>query len=80
MLRTIHMTHYYFSCRATLVCNTLSYVEHYRPLFFQMENVKGMLHFRLNGRQMGARIVGGIEMGMMKFIYRALIALGYVSF
>jgi DNA (cytosine-5)-methyltransferase 1 len=42
-----------------------------------MENVKGMLYFRLNGQQAGRRIVGGIEMGMMKFIYRTLIALGY---
>jgi DNA (cytosine-5)-methyltransferase 1 len=40
-----------------------------------MENVKGMLQFRLKGQQVGKSIVGGMEMGMMKFIYRALVAL-----
>ena len=47
----------------------ISYVEFYRPLFFLLENVVGMLSFPLEGK-------GGIKMGVVKFILRALISLG----
>jgi hypothetical protein len=64
--------------RSTLVCNMLSYVEFYQPSYFQLENVTGLLQFPLNGRQVERTIVDGIKMGVVKFIERSLIALGYV--
>jgi len=63
--------------RNTLVCNMLSYVEFYRPLYFLLENVTGLLFYPLKGRQNGRSIIGGIKMGVVKFILRALISLGY---
>lgn len=54
----------------------LSYVEFYRPKYALIENVTGLLHFRLKGRQEGQRIVGGIEAGMVKFVMRAFTSLG----
>ncbi|KLO19271.1 S-adenosyl-L-methionine-dependent methyltransferase [Schizopora paradoxa] len=63
--------------RHTLIPNMISYVEHYRPKYFLLENVVGLLHFRLKGKQEGRRITGGIESGMVKFIMRALTELGY---
>ncbi|KAI0636601.1 S-adenosyl-L-methionine-dependent methyltransferase [Trametes polyzona] len=63
--------------RSTLVCNMISYVEFYRPMFFLLENVVGMLSCRLDGKQEGQRVTGGIQMGVVKFILGALTALGY---
>jgi DNA (cytosine-5)-methyltransferase 1 len=54
----------------------LSYVEFYRPSYFQLENVTGLLQYPLNGRQVERTIVDGIKMGVVKFIERSLIALG----
>ncbi|TFY70272.1 hypothetical protein EVG20_g2746 [Dentipellis fragilis] len=67
--------------RSTLVCNMISYVEFYRPGWFLLENVVGLLLHPLKGQQEGSRIVGGIKMGVVKFILRSLTSLGYqVSF
>ncbi|CCL99992.1 uncharacterized protein FIBRA_02017 [Fibroporia radiculosa] len=63
--------------RNTLVCNMLSYVEFYQPLYFLLENVTGLLFYPLNGRQEGRAIVGGVKMGVVKFILRTLVSLGY---
>ena len=54
----------------------LSYVEYFLPKYVLIENVPGMLYYRLNGEQRGKRIVGGVEGGMVKFILRTLTALG----
>lgn len=54
----------------------LSQVEFYEPSYFLLENVTGLLQFPLNGRQVDRSVVGGIKMGVVKFIFRALIALG----
>lgn len=54
----------------------ISYVEYYRPMFFLLENVVGMLSYRLGGEQDENRVVGGIEMGVVKFILGSLTALG----
>lgn len=62
--------------RHTLICNMISYVEHYRPLYFMIENVTGLLSCSLKGKQQGKRIVGGIEAGIVKFIMRSLTSLG----
>lgn len=56
----------------------LSFVEFYNPQYVLIENVTGLLHFRLKGKQDGNRIIGGIEAGMVKFIMRAFTSLGYV--
>ncbi|KAA1469421.1 S-adenosyl-L-methionine-dependent methyltransferase [Dentipellis sp. KUC8613] len=67
--------------RSTLVCNMISYVEFYRPGWFLLENVVGLLLHPLKGEQEGQKIVGGIKMGVVKFILRSLTSLGYqVSF
>ncbi|EGO21115.1 hypothetical protein SERLADRAFT_417509 [Serpula lacrymans var. lacrymans S7.9] len=63
--------------RSTLICNMLSYVEFYRPSYFLLENVTGILNYRLKGRMEGRSTVDGIEMGVVKFILRSLAALGY---
>ncbi|KAJ1651493.1 hypothetical protein IWQ61_007957 [Dispira simplex] len=62
----------------TLVTTSLSYVDFYRPRFFLLENVQGMVHFKLGGEQSGStKIIGGIKMGVIKFIVRALTSMGY---
>ncbi|KAI0373036.1 S-adenosyl-L-methionine-dependent methyltransferase [Pilatotrama ljubarskyi] len=63
--------------RSTLVCNMISYVEFYRPMYFLLENVVGMLSYRVGGQQHGNRVVGGISMGVVKFILASLTILGY---
>lgn len=58
----------------------LSYVEHYRPSYFLLENVIGLLAFPLKGRMVGRTFAKneGIRMGVCKFIIRTLTCLGYV--
>ncbi|KAH9483930.1 DNA (cytosine-5)-methyltransferase 4 [Psilocybe cubensis] len=66
--------------RSSLACNMLSYVEHYEPKYFLLENVAGFLDHKLYTKQQTAsgrveeRIV---QFGMIKFCFRTLIALGY---
>jgi DNA (cytosine-5)-methyltransferase 1 len=58
----------------------LSYVEHYEPNYFLLENVAGFLEHRFhNNRTTPSGGVIEIQFGMVKFVTRALIALGYVS-
>ena len=54
----------------------LSYVEFYQPKYLLLENVVGLLSFRPGGEQQGPTVVGGVNMGMVKFIFRTLITLG----
>ncbi|KAJ1981436.1 hypothetical protein H4R33_005251 [Dimargaris cristalligena] len=62
----------------TLVTTSLSYVDFYRPRYFLLENVYGMVRFRLGGTQdSSAKIKDGIKMGVLKFIIRALTSMGY---
>jgi hypothetical protein len=62
--------------RNTLVCNMISYVDFYKPSYFMLENVTGMIVTKLNGIQSGRRIEGGVGSGVVKFIFRSLVALG----
>jgi len=58
----------------------LSYVEHYEPDYFLLENVPGLLDHRLLDRQTTSAGVAEdyeIQSGMVKLILRTLIALGY---
>ncbi|KAF9473771.1 S-adenosyl-L-methionine-dependent methyltransferase [Pholiota conissans] len=66
--------------RSTMPCNMLSYVEYYNPTYFLLENVAGFLSHRLystHQMESGAVVETEINMGMVKFVMRALIALGY---
>ncbi|KAI9736586.1 MAG: hypothetical protein M1818_006097 [Claussenomyces sp. TS43310] len=56
----------------------LSYVDHYRPHYFLLENVPGLLKHRLGSTQIDKHNTrGGIAMGSAKFILRALTSIGY---
>ena len=59
----------------------LSYVEHYEPTYFLLENVAGFLdHKFYNTRETkSGEIESEIQFGMVKFVMRTLIALGFVS-
>jgi hypothetical protein len=60
------------------VCNMLSYVEFYRPKFFLLENVLGLLNHKLQVNKAGPQEGNVIAHGIVKFILRALTSLGYV--
>ncbi|KAH9945791.1 S-adenosyl-L-methionine-dependent methyltransferase [Epithele typhae] len=60
--------------RSVLICNMISYVEFYRPLYFLLENVVGLLTYTLTGPNQDGE---AIKMGVVKFIMRSLTALGY---
>ncbi|KAJ2617877.1 hypothetical protein H4S08_000112 [Coemansia sp. RSA 1365] len=64
--------------KTSLIANALSYVDFYRPTYFLLENVRGLIDYRLGGVQIGpGRVSGGIKMGALKFILRALTTMGY---
>ncbi|RDX56375.1 S-adenosyl-L-methionine-dependent methyltransferase [Lentinus brumalis] len=63
--------------RSTLVCNMISYVEFYRPQYFLLENVAGIFSYHLDRQGQGKHVVKKLKMGVVKFILRALTALGY---
>lgn len=58
----------------------ISYVDFYRPKFFLLENVLGILEWRGNMVTANGRTNGGVEMGALKFVIRSMTSLGYVSF
>jgi len=60
------------------VCNMLSYVEFYRPKFFLLENVLGLLNHKLQINEAGPQEGDIVAHGVVKFILRALTSLGYV--
>ncbi|KAF9454585.1 S-adenosyl-L-methionine-dependent methyltransferase [Macrolepiota fuliginosa MF-IS2] len=63
--------------RSTMPCNMLSYLEHYNADYLLLENVRGLITYPLLSEQIGRVFVGGIKSGVVKFIMRTLIALGY---
>lgn len=58
-------------------CNMLSYLEHYGADYLLLENVRGLLNHPLLSEQIGRVLSGGIKSGVVKFIMRTLVALGY---
>lgn len=63
--------------KSRLIVTTLSQVDFLRPEYFYLENVPGFLRYNLNAIQNGIhRVTGGIEMGGLKFVQRALIDMG----
>lgn len=59
--------------RSTLPCAFLSLVEHYRPDYVALENVAGLLHHYEEDEASGVKV----KHAMVKYIYVALVALGY---
>jgi len=56
----------------------LSYVEFYEPTYFLLENVAGLLDHKLYTKEkiQGKEVESEIKHGMVKFIFRTLLALG----
>lgn len=64
--------------RNDLILTFLSAVEMLKPKYVLLENVRGILTYRLGGQQAGiSRIEGGIKGGMVMLIKRILTALNY---
>ncbi|KAE9380648.1 S-adenosyl-L-methionine-dependent methyltransferase [Stipitochalara longipes BDJ] len=62
----------------SLIVLYLSYLDFYRPNYFLLENVRGILVHKLGATQVDRhKTQGGIEKGTVKFILRALTSLGY---
>lgn len=59
------------SCRSTLICNMLSYVEFYQPMYLLLENVYGLLVHALRPSEKDQ-----VQLAVVKFIQRALVAIG----
>lgn len=56
----------------------LSYAEFYKPKFFLLENVLGLLNHKLQVNKPGPQEGEMVANGIIKFILRALTSLGYV--
>ncbi|KAH9026772.1 S-adenosyl-L-methionine-dependent methyltransferase [Lactarius pseudohatsudake] len=63
--------------RNSLVCNMLSFTEFYKPKFFLLENVLGLLDHKLKVKKPGRQEGDVVANGIIKFILRALTSLGY---
>ncbi|KAJ6520196.1 S-adenosyl-L-methionine-dependent methyltransferase [Mycena sanguinolenta] len=64
--------------KSNLILTALSYVDFLRPDFFVLENVPGFLKYSLLAQQASRhRVEGGIEMGGLKLMLRALLEMGY---
>ncbi|KAI9459440.1 S-adenosyl-L-methionine-dependent methyltransferase [Lactarius psammicola] len=61
----------------SLVCNMLSFAEFYKPKFFLLENVLGLLNHKLQINKPGPQEGEIVANGIIKFILRALTSLGY---
>ncbi|KAL0951860.1 hypothetical protein HGRIS_008520 [Hohenbuehelia grisea] len=64
--------------KSNLILTALSYVDFLRPDHVYFENVRGFLSFRLGARQLDKnRLEGGMKLGGVKLILRALSDMGY---
>lgn len=64
--------------KSNLILTALSFVDHLRPTVFYFENVPGFLEFSFDARQAGIyRVEGGMPMGGLKFLVRALVDMRY---
>lgn len=60
-----------------LFLNTISWVDLMKPKYCIFENVKGFVRYQLLSTQDGRhRVTGGIKLGGLKFITRALVSMG----
>ena len=66
--------------KSNLILTTLSFIDYYRPALAFFENVPGFLNYSLNAIQVDRhRIEGGLEMGGLKLLVRAMIDMGFVA-
>ena len=64
--------------KSNLILNALSWIDYLRPDVCYFENVPGFLNFTFNATQAGRhRVEGGIPMGGLKLLVRAMIDMGY---
>ncbi|KAG2155745.1 S-adenosyl-L-methionine-dependent methyltransferase [Suillus clintonianus] len=64
--------------KSNLILNVLSWVDFMQPKYCFFENVRGFLSFGLKVRQAGPyRVKGGIAMGGLKFLIRAMTDMNY---
>ena len=64
--------------KSHLILNLLSWVDFLEPKFCFFENVRGFLQYNLNAVQASRyKVSGGIHMGGLKFLVRALVTMGY---
>lgn len=64
--------------KSHLILNLLSWVDFLRPKYCCFENVRGFLGYGINATQVGPhKIEGGIKMGGLKFVVKAMLAMGY---
>ncbi|KAG6901728.1 hypothetical protein C0995_008696 [Termitomyces sp. Mi166 len=64
--------------KSNLILTALSFVDHLRPKLFYFENVPGFKEFTFDAVQSAPHMVaGGIPMGGLKFVIRALLDMGY---
>ncbi|KAG2149402.1 S-adenosyl-L-methionine-dependent methyltransferase [Suillus cothurnatus] len=64
--------------KSNLILNVLSWVDFTQPKYCFFENVRGFLSFGLKVRQAGPyRVKGGISMGGLKFLIRAMTDMNY---
>lgn len=64
--------------KSNLILNILSWVDFLKPKYCVFENVRGFLSYNLKARQDGPhRLKGGISMGGLKLLIRALTDMDY---
>ncbi|EKM61513.1 uncharacterized protein PHACADRAFT_204683 [Phanerochaete carnosa HHB-10118-sp] len=64
--------------KSHLILNLLSWVDFLEPKLCFFENVCGFLQYNLNSIQASRyKLEGGIQMGGLKFLVRALVTMGY---
>ncbi|KZT70140.1 S-adenosyl-L-methionine-dependent methyltransferase [Daedalea quercina L-15889] len=64
--------------KSLLILNLLSWVDFLKPKYCVFENVRGFLNYNLHAYQAGRyRVEGGIEMGGLKFLVQAMLAMRY---
>ena len=65
--------------KSNLILNLLSWVDFLQPQYCIFENVRGFLSYNLNAIQVDEhRTTGGINMGGLKFLVHAMLAMKYV--
>lgn len=63
--------------KSHLILNLLSWVDFLKPKYCIFENVRGFMKYKLNAQQKDRyKIIGGIELGGLKFVVRAMLAMG----
>jgi hypothetical protein len=66
--------------KSSLILTTLSWIDFLRPQICVFENVRGFLKFSLGATQAGIhKIEGGVAMGGLKLLLRALVSMKYGS-